>query len=252
MANEDSLLGDVARYLAETYAPVDEEEDEGSEEVVEIEAEAEVEDVDSDEHEDADDQIKSGDEHDIENDQHDSDVEEGATFHEEAEAEAGDDLEAEEEEQDDDDDEDKTLVDVSEDEDEDADEYEWEPESEGDIIDTFLNNFRNPPPRLLELQQTELGRKHLTLATALRIVSLIRKPNSEVLLLSRLFELEQTQFDRAEPGVDSNATAAIQVWFSLAGIEESERLCLAVEEMTGGVSPTVEQKERFKSYLESH
>ena len=28
MANENSLLGDVARYLAETYAPVEEEEDE--------------------------------------------------------------------------------------------------------------------------------------------------------------------------------------------------------------------------------
>lgn len=248
MANENSLLEDIARYLAEMYAPIDEEEDEGSEEVVEIEAEAEVEDVDS-EDEDADDQIESGDEHDIEDDRHDSDVEEGATVHQEAEA--GDDLEEEDEEQDDDDDEDKTLVDVSEDEDEDADEYEWNPESEGDIIDTFLNNFRNPPPRLLELQQTEIGRKHLTLANALRIVSLIRKPNPEVILLSRLFELEQTQFDKAEPGVDSNATAAIRVWFSLAGIEGSGRLCGAVDEMTGGVSPTAEQKERFKSYLDN-
>ena len=150
MANENSLLGDVARYLTETYAPIDEEEDEGSEEVVEIEAEAEVEDVDSDEHEDADDQIKSGDEHDVEDDEHDSDVEEGATVDEEAEA--GHDLEDTEGEEEDDD-EDKTLVDVSEDEDEDEDEYEWESESEGDILDTFLNIFKtfSRTPHLVSL-----------------------------------------------------------------------------------------------------
>ena len=250
MANENSLLGDVARYLAETYAPVEEEEDEGSEEVVEIGAEAEVEDVNS-EDEDADDQIESGDEHDNEENQHATDVKEGAPVHEEAEAEAGDNLEEEKEGQDDDDDEDKTLVDVSEDEDEDSDEYERESESEGDILDTFLNIFKNPPPRLLELQQTDMGRKHLTLANALRLVNSLRKPNPEVILLSRLFELEQTQFERAEPGIDSNATAAIRVWFSLAGTEASGRLCGAVEEMTGGVSPTAEQKERFKSYLDN-
>jgi hypothetical protein len=247
MADERSLLGDVARYLAQTYAPVVEDEDEEEEdEEGEVGEVVEMENSDSDDDDDANDKNESGNEHENEDDQNGSEIEEEAWV--EAEAEAEDAQVEEDEEEEDDDDEDKTLVDVSEDEDE--DEWDSESESEGDILETFLNIFKNPPPRLLELQQTENGREHLTLANALKLVNALRKPNPEVILLSRLFELEQTQFDRARAGVDSDATAAIRVWFSLAGIEESGRLCGAVEQMAGGVSPTVEQKERFESYLD--
>jgi hypothetical protein len=246
MADERSPLGDVARYLAQTYAPVHEIEDgedenEEDEEVGEV---VEMEISDSDDDDDANDQNESDNEHENGEDRNGSEIEEEAWVEAEAEAENAQGEEEveedEEEEDDDDDDEDKTLVDVSEDEDE--DEWDSESESEGDILETFLNIFKNPPPRLLELQQTENGREQLTLANALKLVNALRKPNPEVILLSQLFELEQTQFDRAgaEPGVDSDATAAVRVWFSLAGREESGRLCRAVEEMTGGVSPTVE------------
>jgi hypothetical protein len=254
IADERSLLGDVARYLAQTYAPVHEIEDDEdeNEEDEEVEETVEVEISDSDDDEDVNDRNEFGNEHENEDDQNGSENEEEAWVEAEAEAEdaQGEEEVKEDEEEEDDDDEDKTLVDASEDED--SSEWESESESEGDILETFLNIFKNPPPRLLELQQTENGREHLTLANALKLVNALGKPNPEVILLSRLFELEQIQFDRAgaEPEVDSDATAAIRTWFSLAGIEESGRLCAAVEQMTGGVSPTVEQKERFESYLD--